>query len=114
MTMSDQGLRRLALAIYALCVFGLVTGTYLSVSSNTGDPFFALIVFTFPTVGVVVLSRAARTNLGWLMLGMGAPFAPPLGAYANYSLAHDNELPGASALLGIMNEQRLPFTRVSG
>src|SRR3954447_1409442 len=114
MTMSDQGLRRLALAIYALCVFGLVTGTYLSVSSNTGDPFFALIVFTFPTVGVVVLSRRPRTNLGWLMLGMGAPFALPLDAYANYSLAHGIALPGASALLGIMNASWVPFIGISG
>jgi signal transduction histidine kinase len=114
MTMSDHGLRRLALVIYGACVFGLVTGTYLSIASNSGDPFFSLIVFTFPTVGVIVLSRRPRTNLGWLMLAMGVPYALPLDAYANYALAHDVALPGAGALLGIMEAAWVPFIGISG
>lgn len=114
MTMSDQRLRRLALAIYGLSVFGLVTGTYLSIASNSGDPFFSVIVFTFPTVGAIVLSRRPRTNLGWLMLAMGAPFALPLDGYADYALAHGIALPGAGALLGIMNASWVPFIGISG
>jgi len=114
MTMSDRGLRRLALVFYALCVVGLVTGTYLSVSTDTGDPFFSIIVFTFPTVGAIVLSRRPRTNLGWLMLAMGVPYALPLDAYANYALAHDIALPGAGALLGIMEASWVPFIGISG
>src|SRR5262245_14370026 len=112
--MSDRGIRRLALVIYALSVLGLVTGSYLSISTNSGDPFFGVIVFTFPTVGAIVLSRRPRTNLGWLMLAMGAPFALPLDAYADYALAHDIALPGAGALLGIMNAAWVPFIGISG
>ena len=40
-------------------------------------PSFGLIVFSFPTVGFVVLLRRPRTNLGWLMLSMGIAFALP-------------------------------------
>jgi signal transduction histidine kinase len=114
MTMSDEGLRRLALVLYGLSVFGLVTGIYMGVSTNTGDPVFSAIIFTFPTVGVIVLNRRPRTNLGWLMLAMGAPYALPLDAYANYALAHDIALPGAGALLGITNAGWVPFIGISG
>ena len=114
MTFSDRTLRRLALVFYGCCVVGLVTGTLMLVSTNTGDPFFSVIVFTFPTVGVIVLSRRPRTNLGWLMLAMGVPYALPLDAYANYALAHDVALPGAGALLGIMEASWVPFIGISG
>ena len=114
MTFSDRTLRRLALVFYGCCVVGLVTGTLMLVSTNTGDPFFSVIVFTFPTVGVIVLSRRPRTNLGWLLLAMGVPFALPLDAYANYALAHDVALPGAGALLGIMEASWVPFIGISG
>ena len=115
MTLRESTLRRLALGVYAFSLLGLIAGTLLDVSSGTGDPVFSIIVFTFPTVGVIVLSRRPRTTLGWVMLSMGLMFALPLTSYGAYALTVANgSLPGGAVALALGGPSWVPFIGISG
>ncbi len=116
MSLSDTALRRLACAVFGLSVVGLIAGISMdAVSEGVQDPVFGLIVFSFPTVGFVVLLRRPRTNLGWLMLSMGIAFALPLQSYANYALTGPQApLPGAGVALALSEPTWVPFIGISG
>jgi len=116
MTLSDTALRRLACAVFGLSVAGLIAGISMdAVSEGQQDPIFGLIVFSFPTVGFVVLLRRPRTNLGWLMLSMGIAFALPFQSYGNYALSGPQApLPGAGIALALSEPAWVPFIGISG
>jgi signal transduction histidine kinase len=116
MSLSDTTLRRLACAVFGLSVAGLIAGISMdAVSQGQQDALFGLIVFSFPTVGFVVLLRRPRTNLGWLMLSMGIAFALPFQSYANYALSGPQApLPGAGIALALSGPVWVPFIGISG
>jgi signal transduction histidine kinase len=116
MNLSDTALRRLACAVFGLGLVGLIAGIAMdTVSKGVQDPVFGLIVFSFPTVGFVVLLRRPRTNLGWLMLSMGIAFALPLQSYANYALTGPQApLPGGGIALALSGPTWVPFIGISG
>ena len=116
MSLSDTALRRLACAVFGLSVVGLIAGIAMdAVSEGVQDPLFGLIVFSFPTVGFVVLLRRPRTNLGWLMLSMGIAFALPFQSYGNYALTGPQApLPGAGIALALSGPAWVPFIGISG
>jgi len=115
MNVRDDTLRRLAWLVFGLSVLGLIAGIAMDVSSTGGDPLFAVIVFSFPTMGFIVLNRKPRTVLGWLMLSMGVAFALPFGSYANYALNGPYApLPGAGIALALEGPVWVPFIGISG
>ena len=115
MNVRDDTLRRLAWLVFGLSVLGLIAGIAMDVSSTGGDPLFAVIVFSFPTMGFIVLNRKPRTVLGWLMLSMGVAFALPFGSYANYALNGPYApLPGAGVALALEGPVWVPFIGISG
>ena len=115
MNVRDDTLRRLAWLVFGLSVLGLIAGIAMDVSSTGGDPLFAVIVFSFPTMGFIVLNRKPRTVLGWLMLSMGVAFALPFGSYANYALNGPYApLPGAGVALALEGPMWVPFIGISG
>ena len=115
MNVRDDTLRRLAWLVFGLSVLGLIAGIAMDVSSTGGDPLFAVIVFSFPTMGFIVLNRKPRTVLGWLMLSMGVAFALPFGSYANYALNGPYApLPGAGVALALEGPLWVPFIGISG
>jgi hypothetical protein len=79
--MSDRSLIRLAWATYGLAaaalagalsflVFFLLSG----VPWDAGRTVGALLVFIFPTVGVLVAASQPRNPIGWILLGIGVDF----------------------------------------
>jgi signal transduction histidine kinase len=116
MSLDDTTLRRLAVAVFSLSVLGVVIGIALDAASGQrGGALFALIVFSFPIVGVIVLWRRPRTILGWLMLSMGVAFALPFESYGDYALATSGpHLPGASVALALAGPTWVPFIGISG
>jgi signal transduction histidine kinase len=115
MALSDTTLRRLAWTMLGLSILGLLVGVALDLASgHISDYYFAAIVFTFPIVGIIVLTRRPRTLLGWLMLSLGVLFAIPGDQYAAYALQQDPPLPGAGLLLAPSNASWVPFICVSG
>ena len=58
MTLSDTALRRLAWAIFLLSLLGVVVSLLLDRASHyRSDSGFAVILFTFPLVGFIVLRK---------------------------------------------------------
>ena len=115
MALRDSTLRRIALGVYAVCLLGLVASALMDISTGAGDPVFSLIVFTFPTVGVIVLNRRPGTTLGWVMLSMGLMFAVPFQSYGAYALADtDGSLPGGAAAIALGGPSWVPFIGISG
>jgi signal transduction histidine kinase len=113
MPMRDATLRRLAWTVFALEVLGFATNAFLVVTNDgRTDFFFGAILFVFPIVGIIVLSRRPRTTLGWLMLSMGAVAALPLEGYAAYAFTHG--LPGPTVALAFTNPGWVPFIGLSG
>jgi signal transduction histidine kinase len=102
--------------IFACSVFGLISGAALDLASNNpqGDPFFGVIVFSFPVMGIVVLHKRPRTTLAWLMLSMGVAFALPFQSYAEYLLANGGDLHTVGVLLALSEPTWVPFIGISG
>jgi signal transduction histidine kinase len=116
MNVSDRGLRRLAWTVFAVSVLGAAVGIVLDpVSENPqGDPFFGVILFTFPLVGIIVLHQRPRTTLAWLMLSMGIVFAVPFQSVAEYLLATGGDAHLAAVLLALSEPTWVPFIGISG
>ena len=79
--MSDRSLIRLAWATYGLAaaalagalsflLFFLISGAPWDAGRTVG----ALLVFIFPTVGVLVAASQPRNPIGWILLGIGVDF----------------------------------------
>jgi len=99
---SDRRLRRLAwagwwlialLGVFNLYVSSLGQADYSAAwgSSALGEYAFAVVVLTFPLVGLLVLVRQPRNRVGWLLHAVGFSWAVPglLTAYAHYGLVVD-------------------------
>ena len=76
--MSDRSLTRLAWAAYGLIAAGLVGALafllFFLVSGVPWDPrrtVSSVLVFIFPTVGVLVARAQPRNPIGWTLLGIG-------------------------------------------
>ncbi len=69
------------------------------------DVLFQLLVFSFPTVGLLILHRQPRNRVGWLLLaGVGVPMAVAslLDDYATYGLViQPGSLPGPAVAAGL-------------
>jgi signal transduction histidine kinase len=98
--------------VFGLALLGLVVGLWMDSRSVGGDPFFSIIVFTFPTVGFIVANRRPRTTLAWLMLAMGIAFALPFESYAHYALT--NGLPGGAHAMALGGPSWVAFIGTSG
>lgn len=98
----------LAWSLWALSATLLALGVIFSVlTRSTPDPnafgvtfdaFLSLALLSFPTVGVLVVSRHPGSTIGWLFCGVGVLFGFSSGAYgwAVYVLfARPGALPGA-------------------
>jgi signal transduction histidine kinase len=116
MTFSDRGLRRIAWSIYGLSVLGLIAGILLDVASGNpnGDAFFGVIIFAFPTMGIIVLHKRPHTTLAWLMLSMGIAFALPFASLGEYLLVKGGDPTTAAVLLGLSEPTWVPFIGISG
>jgi hypothetical protein len=80
-TMSDRSLIRLAWATYGLAAAALAGAlSFLAFFLLSGVPWDAgrtvgaLLVFIFPTVGVLVAASQPRNPIGWILLGIGVDF----------------------------------------
>ena len=112
--MRDTTLRRIALWAYAVFLVGIIAGIAMGVRSHYGDVVFSTILFTFPTVGVIVLNKRPRTTLGWLMLSMGV-MTLPVDGYGAYALnVTHGAWPGAVYALGLWSWTWVPFIGISG
>jgi hypothetical protein len=79
--MSDRRLIRLAWATYGLAAAALVGAlSFLVFSLLSGVPWDAgrsvgaVLIFIFPTVGVLVAAAQPRNPIGWVLLGIGVNF----------------------------------------
>src|SRR5262245_47501670 len=114
MTLRDATLRRIALLSYGVFVVGLVAGLCFGVRSHSGDAVFAAILFAFPTVGVIVLSKRPRTTLGWLMLSMGV-ITLPVDTYGAYAMrVTHGSWPWGIQAIGAWAWTWVPFIGISG
>ena len=112
---SDDGMRRLAVAVFALMIASVAVGVLLDRASGTySDYVFAAILFTFPLVGMIVLRRRPRNTLGWLMLSMGFAFALPFQSYGNYAIAKGGSLPLGPEMLALSGPSWVWFIGISG
>ena len=105
---SDRALRRLAWAgWWVIAASSTVGWTITSIgkvdapaswgSSLLGEYAFAVVVLTFPLMGLAVLIRQPRNPIGWLLEGVGLSWALPglIDAYAHYGLViAPGSLPG--------------------
>jgi signal transduction histidine kinase len=116
MNLSDRGLRRLAWTIFALSVLGLIAGILLDAASHNPnqDAAFGVIIFAFPTMGLIVLHKRPRTTLAWLMLSMGIAFALLFGSVGEYLLVKGGDPHTAAVLLGLSEPTWVPFIGISG
>ncbi|MDP9223373.1 MAG: hypothetical protein M3P18_05875 [Actinomycetota bacterium] len=48
---------------------------------------FAVLTFSFPVVGILILSRQPRNTIGWLLLTIGFFWALPADSYREYALS---------------------------
>lgn len=73
--MTDETARRLAWmafgSIALLYLVGLVLFFFSRQSGTLGQVLFGLVTFSFPLVGIVILSRHAKNVIGWIMLAIG-------------------------------------------
>ena len=115
---SDTGLRRAGWLTWWLHASVLVLGAGLvaafpeTVNSSWASPTvvveaaYTLMVFSFPTVGLVIVHRKPRNRMGWLLLlGVGMAITLPslLDCYATLGLAiRPGLLPGAAAVAGLV------------
>ena len=96
---SDRARRRLAWAgWWVIAASSTVGWTITSIgkvdapaswgSSLLGEYAFAVVVLSFPLVGLAVLVRQPRNRFGWLLEGVGLSWALPglIDAYAHYGL----------------------------
>jgi signal transduction histidine kinase len=114
MAIQDRTLRRLAWAVFVAAALGLVSSVFLDAASgHSSDPVFGAIVFTFPLVGLVVLTRRPRNRLGWLMLSMGGFFVLPFESYGAYAITTDGWPLGPLAL-AFASPSWVPFIGISG
>jgi hypothetical protein len=97
--MSARSARRLARALWAVAVLlGLATTVLLLLArlhvrpGQTGTAVFdvvlALALLSYPTVGMVIVSRRPGNTIGWLFCAAGVPYALATFSYsyATYSL----------------------------
>jgi hypothetical protein len=90
--------------LIALSFVFLVLNRGSAVEASFEVPFeglFALSLFAFPTVGVVVASRQPHNPIGWIFLAVGIPFGLSGLAheYATYALfTKPGSLPGAEVM----------------
>jgi hypothetical protein len=96
---SDRALRRLAWAIWWVIAVASVGGWIVTSigkvdapaswgSSLLGEYAFAVVVLSFPLVGLAVLVRQPRNRVGWLLEVVGLSWVLPglIDAYAHYGL----------------------------
>jgi hypothetical protein len=109
--------RRLAWAGFIAIVVVYVSGLAISITSGgTTDPF-GLLVFVFPVVGILILTRQPRNTIGWILLAVGAAAAASgvLTSYAEYGLrTHPGSLPGADVVLAISGPSWAPIFGIMG
>jgi len=105
---SDRTLRRLAWAGWWVTLVTAVAGWVVTSlgspespaswgSSTLGEYGFAVVVLSFPVVGLVILVRQPRNPVGWLLTGVGLAWTLPglVDAYAHWGLVVDpGSLPG--------------------
>jgi hypothetical protein len=105
---SDRTLRRIAWAGWWVTLVTAVVGWVVSSlgspespvswgSSTLGEYGFAVVVLSFPVVGLVILVRRPRNRVGWLLTGVGLAWTLPglVDAYAHWGLVVDpGSVPG--------------------
>ncbi len=118
MAASDRTLRRLAWAGWWFLITMVAISVPLSVVDEpriteswgsqglTSQAAFAIIVMSFPLVGLLILRRQPRNTIGWLLMGIGSVWG--LGAmadnYATYGLlVNPGSVPGP-AIVAALNE----------
>jgi hypothetical protein len=73
-------------------------------SSTLGEYGFAVVVLSFPLVGLGILVRQPRNRIGWLLSGVGLAWTLPglVDAYAHWGLVVDpGSLPGSEVAAAI-------------
>jgi hypothetical protein len=111
---SETATRRLAWVVFVAIALVYVIG--LAIAHESVDPF-AVMLFVFPVVGILILARQPRNPIGWLLLAVGAIAAVDgfLGTYATYGLrTHPGSLPGADVALAISSPMWAPIFAVMG
>jgi hypothetical protein len=95
MTASDRALRRLIWALFGFCTAMIAVNVPMSLAQEpTGSwgqgssAAYAIVVVTFPLVGLLILRRQPRNTIGWVLISIG--MVSGLGAladnYATYGL----------------------------
>jgi hypothetical protein len=120
--MDDRVASRLAWAVFAFIAVLFLGGAAASavlISSKDllGSVPFALGVFTFPAVGVLIASRQPRNAIGWLMLAIGLTWGL-VGAseiYVEFGLAVEpGSLPGPDVALALSTWMWVPGVGLIG
>jgi hypothetical protein len=65
--------------------------------SSLPEVLFAIAVYSFPVVGVIIARRQPRNAIGWLLLGVGLAWqvSSILNAYAQWQWLHNADVAGA-------------------
>ncbi|MEP6697819.1 MAG: hypothetical protein ABJA34_13220 [Pseudonocardiales bacterium] len=114
--MSPRLLRRLAVAVFALCVLllpatvigqiaiarALGESLLLTPAGEVSPALFSFLIFAFPLVGFLVTRRQPSNAIGWLLLGIGLCWGVRgflFDTYLRWTLTvHPGSLPGPAVV----------------
>ncbi|MDP9343063.1 MAG: hypothetical protein M3Q23_13445 [Actinomycetota bacterium] len=115
--LDDVWRRRLAWAGFIAIVLVYAIGLAISILSGGSTDPFGLLVFVFPLVGILILTRQSGNTIGWILLAIGGVAAASgvLTSYAEYGLrTHPGSLPGADVALAISGPSWAPIIGIIG
>ena len=115
--MRHVGARRLAWAGFIAIVVVYAIGLAISIGSGGSTDPFGLLVFVFPVVGILILTRQPGNTIGWINLAIGGVAAASgiLSGYAEYGLrTHPGSLPGADVALALSESSWAPIIGIMG
>ncbi len=114
--MSHAAARRLAWGGFIAIVLVYMVGGATSIASGSVDPF-GFLLFVFPLVGILILTRQPRNTIAWILLAIGALAAASgvLTSYADYGLrSHPGSVPGPDVALAIEGAMWAPIFGLMG
>jgi class 3 adenylate cyclase len=111
--------RRLAWAAFLAIVlaYGLTLTAVVAGASDWTLDAFLLLLWVFPAVGILILTRQPANTIGWILLAVGGIAAAGgiLNGYASYGLrGRPGSLPGADVALALSQPLWAPVIGIIG